>query len=132
MTQPIKTQVTPFATQTTISQPSVTRDDNAGFSIISIMKDSGYFLAGILVLVIIAGIGVMHYRKQEKKSAGDQGQSTPAESAKRVCNRCGTIDDTGSRYCIVCGNPLDKNPETGFKPDIGQDNYDDGFQRKNQ
>jgi hypothetical protein len=132
MTPPIKAQVTPTAIQTTISQPSVTRADNAGSSNISIIKNSGYLLAGILVLVIIAGIGVMHYRKQEKKSAGDQGQSTPAESAKRVCNRCGTIDDTGSRYCIVCGNSLDTNPATGIKPDIGRDSFDEDFQRKNQ
>jgi polyferredoxin len=89
-------------------------------------------LAGILVLVIIAGIGVMQYRKQEKKTGRNYGQSTPAESAKRVCNRCGTTDDTGSRYCIVCGNSLDTNPATGIKPDIGQDNYDEDFQRKNQ
>jgi len=132
MTRPIKTQVTPYATQTTISQPSVTRDDNAGFSIISIMKDSGYFLAGILVLVIIAGVGVMQYRRAGKKTGEEHGQSIPAESVQRVCSRCGNRDDTSSRYCMVCGNPLDTNPATGVKPDIGHDSFDGGFQRKNR
>jgi hypothetical protein len=131
VTRPIKTQVTPLSTQTTISQPSVTRDDNAGSSIISIMKDSGYFLAGILVLVIITGVVVMQYRRSGKKNGVKQGQSILAESVQRVCIRCGNNVDTSSRYCTVCGNLLDTNPAAGIKPDIGHDSLDEGFQGKN-
>jgi hypothetical protein len=89
-------------------------------------------LAGILVLIIIAGVGVMRYRSQWEKTGGNQGQSIPAGSAQMVCIHCGNNADTSSRYCMVCGNPLDTNPATGIKPDIGHDNYDEGFQRKNQ
>jgi trimeric autotransporter adhesin len=132
MTAPIKAHVTSITIQPIISQPSVTRADNAGSSDNSIIKNSGYLLAGILVVAIITGLGIMQYRKQEKKSAESQGQSIPSESAKRVCNRCGNTDTTSSRYCIVCGNPLDTNSATGIKPDIGQDRFDEDFQRKNQ
>lgn len=132
MTRPIKTQVTSVLTQSTSSQPSVTGNDNAGFSINAIIKNSGYFLVLILVLIIITGVGVMQYSKSRKRTEENHRQSIPAESELRACSRCGYMDDTSSRYCMVCGNPLDTNPAIGIKPDIGHDSFDGGFQRKKQ
>jgi preprotein translocase subunit SecD len=88
--------------------------------------------AVILVLVIIAGVGIMQYRKQGKKTGGKDGQPVPAESEQVVCSRCGNRDNSDSRYCMVCGNPLDTNPATGIKPDIGRDSFDGGFQGKHR
>jgi len=86
--------------------------------------------AVILVLAIIAGVGIMQYRKQGKKTGGNHGQTAPAESGQGICTRCGHTTDTSSRYCMVCGNSLDTTPATGIKPDIGRDGFNRDFKGK--
>jgi hypothetical protein len=82
------------------------------------------------MIVIVA----LYFRKHGKKSTGKNVQYIPPVSTSLFCINCGTRDDTGSRFCTVCGGRLDAQSISGtvIKPDVGYDHSKEDLPKKGQ